>query len=47
MYPLIAALTVNLYPNAQDLDLTLDFNSDDTAFNEDLEYVDDEEEIII
>ncbi|CAG8737173.1 3268_t:CDS:1, partial [Racocetra fulgida] len=47
MYLLITALKIKLCPITQDFDLTLDFNSDNNAFDNDLEYEDDEEEITV
>ncbi|CAG8822008.1 3698_t:CDS:2, partial [Cetraspora pellucida] len=47
MHLLITALIAKLRPVTQDLDLPLDLDSDDTAFDEDLEYEDDAEETMI
>ncbi|CAG8679037.1 7920_t:CDS:2, partial [Racocetra fulgida] len=47
MYPLINTLIVKLCPITQDFHSTLDFNSNDIAFDDDLKYKDNEEETII
>ncbi|CAG8647224.1 11247_t:CDS:2, partial [Racocetra fulgida] len=47
MYPLITTLIAKFCPIIQDFYSTLNFNSNDIAFDDDLEYKDNKEETII